>query len=216
MKSYTFHVSLPGTGRVWRKLELRADQTLEDLHLAIQNAYAWGNDHLYSFFMSNKAWDPETEYTLPEGALYENYEEEYDEEDEAEEGTAFSLEEWNAMSEKERNAMVRDFTKETGLPAAFFHEMIKELEQMAQSPEMFEDEPQERNVRETTLDSLALKPKQEFMYLFDYGDSHEFKVRVEAIGESKADETYPRLVESVGDAPAQYPSWEDEDWDEEK
>ncbi|MDY6875911.1 MAG: hypothetical protein SWK90_06890 [Chloroflexota bacterium] len=32
MKTYTFHVSLPGTGRVWRKIEMRADQTLEELH----------------------------------------------------------------------------------------------------------------------------------------------------------------------------------------
>lgn len=49
MKTYTFHVALPGTGRTWRKLELLADQTLEDLHLAIQDAFEFDNDHLYSF-----------------------------------------------------------------------------------------------------------------------------------------------------------------------
>lgn len=213
MNTYTFHVSLPEFERTWRKLELRGDQTLEDLHLAIQDAYGWANDHLYSFFMSGQAWDPETEYTLPEGALYEDMEEEYEEDDESEEGTAFSLEEWRAMSEKERNAMVRDFTKETGLPASFFHEMIKELEQMEQNPEIFEeDEP--RNVRETSLDSLALKTGQKFMYLFDYGDSHEFTVRVERIGEVSSAHTYPRLVESVGEAPEQYPAWDEDEWDE--
>jgi len=42
---------------VWRKIEMRADQTLEELHLAIQNAYDWDADHLYSFFMSGiGAW----------------------------------------------------------------------------------------------------------------------------------------------------------------
>jgi len=37
VKTYTFHVSLPGTGRVWRKIAMRADQTLEELHFAIQD-----------------------------------------------------------------------------------------------------------------------------------------------------------------------------------
>lgn len=55
MKTYTFHVSLPGHGRAWRKIEMRADQTLEDLHFAIQEAYGWDADHLYSFFMSGRA-----------------------------------------------------------------------------------------------------------------------------------------------------------------
>ncbi len=68
MKTYTFHVSLPGHGRVWRKLELPAEATLENLHNAIQAAYDFDNDHLYSFFMSGKAWDRATEYSLPEDA----------------------------------------------------------------------------------------------------------------------------------------------------
>ena len=85
MKTYTFHVSLSGTGRTWRKIELRADQTLEDLHFAILRAYEWSADHLYSFFMSGKAWDSSTEYALPEG--YDPWGEPLnDEEDEEDEG----------------------------------------------------------------------------------------------------------------------------------
>ncbi|MCX6045694.1 MAG: hypothetical protein NT075_11330 [Chloroflexi bacterium] len=68
MKTYTFHVSLPEYGRVWRKIELPAESTLENLHDAIQAAYDFDNDHLYSFFMSGKAWDRATEYSLPEDA----------------------------------------------------------------------------------------------------------------------------------------------------
>jgi hypothetical protein len=143
MKTYTFHVSLPGTGRAWRKIEMRADQTLEYLHFAIQDAYEWDADHLYSFFMSGRAWDEDSEYTLPEG-------------------------EWDEIPEE---------------PSA--------------GP---------GDVRTTTIESLGLKPRQEFMYLFDYGDEWRFKVRVHAINENadpKAE--YPRLVESVGEAPEQYP-----------
>lgn len=65
MITYTFHVSLPGYGRVWRKIELAEEATLADLHASIQDAYQFYDDHLYSFFMSGKAWDSKTEYTLP-------------------------------------------------------------------------------------------------------------------------------------------------------
>jgi hypothetical protein len=62
----------------------------------------------------------------------------------------------------------------------------------------------------TTLESLGLTPKQEFMYLFDYGDEWRFKVRVHAINENAdPDAEYPRLVESVGKAPEQYPAWDE-------
>ena len=81
MKTYTFHVSLPGFGRVWRKVELAADQTLEDLHFAIQNAYDWDAAHLYSFFMSGEAWDSTTEYCLPEDA-FDLEDDDFDEDEE--------------------------------------------------------------------------------------------------------------------------------------
>lgn len=68
MKTYTLNVSLADEEGVYRQLELPADFTLEDLHLAIQEAYAFDNDHLYSFFMSGEAWDTATEYALPEDA----------------------------------------------------------------------------------------------------------------------------------------------------
>ena len=66
MRTYTFHVSLSDNSRVWRKIELPAEVTLETLHFSIQHAYDFGADHLYSFFMSGKAWDESTEYTLPD------------------------------------------------------------------------------------------------------------------------------------------------------
>ena len=46
---------------------MRDNQTLHSLHLAIQDAFEFDNDHLYSFFMSGKAWDQSTEYKLAEG-----------------------------------------------------------------------------------------------------------------------------------------------------
>ena len=51
----------------WRKIELKATDTLEGLHEAIQDAIGWDNDHLYSFFMDNKfnSRDFDAEYTCP-------------------------------------------------------------------------------------------------------------------------------------------------------
>lgn len=196
MKTYTFHVSLPGTGRVWRKIEMRADQTLEELHFAIQNAYEWDTDHLYSFFMSGQAWDGSTEYRLPEG--YTPWGEPIDDEDEEEEEEDFEL------TPKEREQALRTlFGGGEGMTVeemqadvdAFWEELLTEEDALAPG-----------NVQTTALEDLGLKPKQDFMYLFDYGDEWRFKVRVHAINEGADPETeYPRLVESVGEAPAQYP-----------
>lgn len=197
MKTYTFHVSLPGTGRVWRKIEMRADQTLEDLHFAIQNAYEWDADHLYSFFMSGQAWDEGSEYCLPEG--YTPWGEPmYDEEEE----------EWPELTpEEHEQALHTLFGGGEGMTVeemqahvdAFWDEYLAEEEALGPG-----------NVQITTLEELNLEPKQEFMYLFDYGDGWCFKVRVHAINDNAdPDAEYPRLVESVGEAPEQYPAWDE-------
>jgi hypothetical protein len=50
---------------VWRVIEILDNQTLEDLHDAIQEAFGWDDDHLYSFYMSNRAWDNLTAIARP-------------------------------------------------------------------------------------------------------------------------------------------------------
>jgi len=52
--TYLFKVSL--SRGVWRKIEMAAKHTLHKLHLAIQEGFEFGDDHLYSFFMDNKKW----------------------------------------------------------------------------------------------------------------------------------------------------------------
>ncbi len=51
--------------RVSRTVELRANQTLHDLHLAIQSAFDLDDDHAYAFFLNNRAWDRAFEYVSP-------------------------------------------------------------------------------------------------------------------------------------------------------
>jgi hypothetical protein len=201
MKSYIFHVSLPGTGRTWRKIELRADQTLHDLHTAIQYTFEWDNDHLYAFYMSGKAWDSSSEYRLPEGhAPWDEYIE--DDEDETE------LEPREVTPEEREAELRRFFGGDSGLTLA---EMENRLADFWESFWENAAESGPGNSLETELVALNLQPKQEFMYLFDFGDEHRFKVRVHAINE-QADPAvdYPRLVEAVGDSPPQYGYWDDE------
>lgn len=63
---YRFQVILEWRTKVWRRIELRGDQTLDDLHQAIQAAFGWYNDHLYAFFLNNRAWEQSSEYSSPD------------------------------------------------------------------------------------------------------------------------------------------------------
>jgi hypothetical protein len=50
---------------IWRRFELRGDQTLHHLHLAIQDAFEWDDDHEYAFYLSGDYWDEATAYQRP-------------------------------------------------------------------------------------------------------------------------------------------------------
>jgi hypothetical protein len=53
--SYTFKVKPRGTTGISRTIEVLSQQSLDDLHLAIQDAFDWDNDHLYSFYLTTGA-----------------------------------------------------------------------------------------------------------------------------------------------------------------
>lgn len=52
--NFTFKVMLGN--KIWRKIKLSNEHTLEDLHLCIQRAFNFDDDHLYSFFMDGKKY----------------------------------------------------------------------------------------------------------------------------------------------------------------
>lgn len=54
---YVFRAALAGFRGVSRKLAIREDETLADLHQLIQFAFDWDDDHLYAFWLSGKFWD---------------------------------------------------------------------------------------------------------------------------------------------------------------
>lgn len=140
-QTFTFKVVYRPEPSVWFVIEMRADQTLHDLHHAILDAADFDEDHLYSFYMSGQAWDEAAEYS--------------------------------------RGHDVRHSSNEK-------------------------------------IGSLPLRMKQRFLYLYDYGDQHEFDVQIIATNAETPRGRYPRLVERHGVMPPQYPDWDEdgEDFDD--
>ena len=50
---YIVKVALDGARKIWRRIAIRGDQTLDDLNVAINRAFDRDNDHLYAFYISN-------------------------------------------------------------------------------------------------------------------------------------------------------------------
>ena len=191
MKTYIFHVSVARTGRTWRKIEIRDNQTLHGLHLAIQDAFEFDNDHLYSFFMSGKAWDRRTEYRPPEGYHpWSVIPEVKTQEDDEPRTRAMITEEYVSNLFGDKLGELREKMTDA--------EWVDFLDQFAGPGDALT----------TKMEHLKLAPDQKFMYLFDYGDEWRFTIRVHAINPDAPDGEYPRIVESVGKAPPQYPEGE--------
>ena len=63
---YVFDAELVGFRGVRRRLAVRSEQTLVDLHHALQDAFGWDDDHLYSFWLKGEFWGRDgSEYTHP-------------------------------------------------------------------------------------------------------------------------------------------------------
>jgi len=53
--AYLFKVSLKHNKGIWRTISLSHKHTLEDLHLAIQKAFDFDNDHLHAFYINGNS-----------------------------------------------------------------------------------------------------------------------------------------------------------------
>lgn len=142
---YVFKVKLGYDKRVWCKIEILGSQNLHDLSLEIVGAFGLLDFHLYSFFMSGRAWDASTEYVTP------------------------------------------DYPQGLG---------------------WLDDD--KRMADEVKICSLGLKPKQKFLYLYDYGDEWRFEVQFLKRIASENGAVYPRITQRRGESPSQYPEDEDE------
>ena len=237
MKTYTFHVSIPDAREAWRKVELTGEQTLQDLHVAIQGALEWEPDDDIAFFMGD---DP-----LVDGQQYVIFDLEDDDDDweddelldeeiEAMVDTLPPLDIGDKPRPKSMEEMldlldsdpeVRDqvgkmLTDQLGVPSFLVNMVLSNAKSLlSMVPEgmlsaMSDSEPEPLDAAETSLESLELEPGRTFLYMFGE-DDWRFDVRVEAISaEADADVTYPRLLQTSGPAPEQYIDWDgvDDEW----
>ncbi|MGH2562849.1 MAG: IS1096 element passenger TnpR family protein [Thermomicrobiales bacterium] len=158
---YTFRVRMlggfyapPDADKIWREIEVAANQPLAELGEAIPFAFAFDDPHLWSFFLSGEAWDSATEYGLVES-------------------------QGDFMAEAAPGKATRTLIRDVPYPAK---------------------------------DGTG-----EFLFLFDFGDEWHFGVQLVRTAEAAdAKAHYPRVVASDGEAPPQYPDFDEEDWDEEE
>ncbi len=52
LKATLRHIKPP----IWRRLQIRADATLEELHYALQDAFGWTNSHLHRFLVGKRSY----------------------------------------------------------------------------------------------------------------------------------------------------------------
>ncbi len=66
MDAYVFEAELLDARGVTRRIAVRGDQTLADLHEELRRGFEWWDDHLYSFWLDGEFWgSKESEYTAP-------------------------------------------------------------------------------------------------------------------------------------------------------
>jgi hypothetical protein len=58
-QTYVFRAELVGFQGVRRTVTVHDDMTLVDLHYALQSAFGWDDDHLYSFWLNGDFWGAE-------------------------------------------------------------------------------------------------------------------------------------------------------------
>lgn len=216
MKTYTFHITAPHHPNVWRSVELLEIQTLNDLHLMIQQTFGWQNDHLYAFYLKTPG-NRIGQYEIPEymdsdpdadkRLLMFSTEPDYPKPSPKGMLTPGMTTEFNEffrdMSEEEQRRFLLfelrhtfDVSDETPLPQLYdyYREYLR----------------WPRDVTYWTLKDLNLTEGQSFVYVFDYGAKHTFGVQVYKINENHQSpkSNYPLVLETAGIAPPQYDDYE--------
>ncbi|MCA1993122.1 MAG: plasmid pRiA4b ORF-3 family protein [Coleofasciculus sp. S288] len=68
---------------------------------------------------------------------------------------------------------------------------------------------------EICIGDLGLKEGKSITYVFDFGDNWEFNVQLERIEPANPKIKNPKILETYGESPEQYPAWDEEYWEEE-
>jgi hypothetical protein len=143
---HVIKVALMYDKSVYRKIAIRGDQTLKDLHGAIFDAFDREEEHLYSFFFPDKP------------------------------------------TKSKRTIMDSPEYTITGMADEFF-------------------DKEQNEASEATIQSLELRTKQKFYYLFDWGDEWWHELTYEGVKDIRTKDL-PAVIVTRGESPTQYPDYD--------
>jgi hypothetical protein len=231
MKTYTFRISIPDLPDTWRTVELTSEQTLRDLHVAIQEALDWDPDDDIAFIAGENPLESGDIYDLSfdDDWDLDDDEEDWDEEEGDKEAESMledlppldlgdtprpeTMDDALALIESnpEVRAQVRQMlVDQMGVPGFMADMMLGSLRSLMEMlPEgalvgMMGEGPQPKNAAEASLESLGLATGQSLLYVYGE-DDWRFDVRLQAINDNAEDDAmYPLLLDGDGPAPEQY------------
>lgn len=76
--------------------------------------------------------------------------------------------------------------------------------------DMGEGDPGDMGVEATPMATAFPRIGAKMLFLFDYGDDWRFNVEMIGVGEKVPWGRYPKVLSKVGDAPIQYPAYDDD------
>ncbi len=86
----------------------------------------------------------------------------------------------------------------------------RKYELFADMPDIAADHPQSQSVQHTKVSAIWKLLGDSMTFLFDYGDTWQFAVKLIGIGVADPKATYPRILKKTGKAPEQYPPVDEE------
>jgi Plasmid pRiA4b ORF-3-like protein len=97
----------------------------------------------------------------------------------------------------------------------FYSDLKNPYSRAGERYELFADiediESDAGSVERTKAGSVFGTVGKKMLFLFDYGDEWRFQLEVIGLGEKVPKTRYPRIVSTVGKAPPQYPSFDDDE-----
>jgi Plasmid pRiA4b ORF-3-like protein len=206
----------------YRILAVPADLSLYDLAFEINESFNFDFDHAFGFFDNLKnPWRADEQYELfndgeleDEGELVlAELEEELEELSQEEMAQVDALSELPPDEAKKKliEMSLKDVPPEDKAMAQFFLESM--LDEVLDEALGAEDGAAPKGVKGVAV-SQAFEKGKKLLYLFDYGDEWRFIVECKKIEQSDGGK-YPRVLGFKGEAPEQYPDYDEEDDEDE-
>jgi hypothetical protein len=109
-------------------------------------------------------------------------------------------------------AIVRGFDFDFDHAFGFYGKVTGNIYASPIKYELFADmgESDARSVKRTRIGEAFPAVGGQMTFLFDYGDGWQFRVKTTGLGKKERGVNYPRVLKSLGDAPEQYPSDDDD------